>query len=699
MNLLTTNGVKIYNVSAGKSLPEWLSENKREELRKNKEFNQRIELIQDFSFETSSQRVRISQDGQYIMATGIYPPQFKVFELSQLSQKVSRNLDCNVVTFEMLSDDYSKPVFLRDDRYIEFHAKFGSYFKTRIPKLGRDMTYHKPSCDLYITASDTEVYRLNLEEGRFLAPLTTHLNGGINVIAQNPVHQLMMLGGENGFIECWDPRVRTMVSTINAAAALPDYNSADEDSEPISITAGKFGPDGLLLGLGTSNGGVLMYDIRSASPSMIKMHQYQLPINSINFHISGDGTQRIMSSDAKIFKSFEKDTGKIHMVLEPKNPITDVVVTNGSGLLLMPGNTQKIQTYYVPALGAAPRWCSFLDNLTEELEEDKQLVYEDYKFITRDEVAKLDIENLIGTGYLKAYMHGYFIHIKLYNKVVMSKNPTNYEDLRKQQIKDKLAEKNQTRISLTKKPTSSSSTTINKPAVNAKLAERLAAQYEIQKQDSHKPMDAEITQSSSSDPRFKAMFENRDFEQDEGSEAFLRVNPRSKISKLDKHIQDNFDKVDFDDEDSDDDNDDDDDDQDNYKNKNRNSDSEDSDDDDDYDEDDIKIKSNPITNKRKELQKEQIKSKKPIKMYEIKTGHSLPSLNGKESGKQQILKSAPFSVRVGKEIKKATGLDDKDEKDGTKITKKDNGDLEIAFIPSASKKNLNNKSKKVVKKK
>ncbi|KAK5582323.1 hypothetical protein RB653_003906 [Dictyostelium firmibasis] len=692
MNLLTTNGVKIYNVSAGKSLPEWLSENKREELRKNKEFNQRIELIQDFSFETSSQRVRISQDGQYIMATGIYPPQFKVFELSQLSQKVSRNLDCNVVTFEMLSEDYSKPVFLRDDRYIEFHAKFGSYFKTRIPKLGRDMTYHKPSCDLFITASDTDVYRLNLEEGRFLAPLSTHLNGGINVIAQNPVHQLMMLGGENGFIECWDPRVRTMVSTINAAAALPDYNSADEDSEPISITAGKFGPDGLLLGLGTSNGGVLMYDIRSASPSMIKMHQYQLPINSINFHISGDGTQRIMSSDAKIFKSFEKDTGKIHMVLEPKKPITDVVVTNGSGLLLMPGNTQKIQTYYVPALGAAPRWCSFLDNLTEELEEDKQLVYEDYKFITRDEVAKLDIENLIGTGYLKAYMHGFFIHIKLYNKVVMSKNPTSYEDLRKQQIKDKLAEKNQTRISLTKKPTGSSlsSTSIPKPLVNSKLAERLAAQYEIQKQDIHKPMDAEITKSSSSDTRFGAMFHNKDFQQDEDSEAFLRVNPRSKISKLDKHIQENFDKVDFDDEDSDDDDDDD-----NYKNKN--SDSEDSD---DYDEDDIKIKSNSATIKRRELQKEQLKSKKPIKMYEIKTGHTLPSLNGKESGKQQILKNAPFNVRVGKEIKKATGLDDKDEKDGTKITKNDNGDLEIAFIPSASKKNLNNnKSKKVVKKK
>lgn len=33
------------------------------------------------------------------------------------------------------------------------------------------------------------------------------------------------------------------------------------------------------------------------------------------------------------------------------------------------------------------RWCSFLDNLTEELEESKQTaIYDDYKFVTRDEL-------------------------------------------------------------------------------------------------------------------------------------------------------------------------------------------------------------------------------------------------------------------------------------------------------------------------
>ena len=38
------------------------------------------------------------------------------------------------------------------------------------------------------------------------------------------------------------------------------------------------------------------------------------------------------------------------------------------------------QVYYLPSLGAAPSWCSFLDALTEELEAKKtDEVYDDYK--------------------------------------------------------------------------------------------------------------------------------------------------------------------------------------------------------------------------------------------------------------------------------------------------------------------------------
>ncbi len=48
------------------------------------------------------------------------------------------------------------------------------------------------------------------------------------------------------------------------------------------------------------------------------------------------------------------------------------------------------QVFYVPSLGPAPRWASFLDSLTEELEESRTAtVYDDYKFITKEELFEL----------------------------------------------------------------------------------------------------------------------------------------------------------------------------------------------------------------------------------------------------------------------------------------------------------------------
>lgn len=64
--------------------------------------------------------------------------------------------------------------------------------------------------------------------------------------------------------------------------------------------------------------------------------------------------------------------------------------------LAMPLSQKKLDCGYVltllflQVLGPAPKWCSFLDNLTEELEENPETtVYDDYKFVTRK-----DLENL-----------------------------------------------------------------------------------------------------------------------------------------------------------------------------------------------------------------------------------------------------------------------------------------------------------------
>lgn len=55
-----------------------------------------------------STSVRISPDGQYVLSTGIYKPRVRCYETDNLSMKFERCFDSEVVTFEILSDDYSK---------------------------------------------------------------------------------------------------------------------------------------------------------------------------------------------------------------------------------------------------------------------------------------------------------------------------------------------------------------------------------------------------------------------------------------------------------------------------------------------------------------------------------------------------------------------------------------------------------------
>lgn len=101
----------------------------------------------------------MSADGQFLAVTGIHPPQVKVFELNQLALKFERHLLSEVIDFQIISEDYSKMVFACVDRSIVFHAKFGGYFKARVPKAPRDLAYLPASCDAVVVGSAPEVYR------------------------------------------------------------------------------------------------------------------------------------------------------------------------------------------------------------------------------------------------------------------------------------------------------------------------------------------------------------------------------------------------------------------------------------------------------------------------------------------------------------------------------------------------------------
>jgi ribosome biogenesis protein ENP2 len=59
----------------------------------------------------------------------------------------------------------------------------------------------------------------------------------------------------------------------------------------------------------------------------------------------------------------------------------------GSGMLMTANEGIQMATYYIPQLGPAPRWASFLENITEEMEDQSvRTIYEDFKFVERSEL-------------------------------------------------------------------------------------------------------------------------------------------------------------------------------------------------------------------------------------------------------------------------------------------------------------------------
>uniref|UniRef100_A0A8C1SB28 Nucleolar protein 10 n=1 Tax=Cyprinus carpio TaxID=7962 RepID=A0A8C1SB28_CYPCA len=471
-----------------------------------------IELIQDFEMPTVCTSIRVSRDGQFILAAGTYKPRVRCYDTYQLSLKFERCLESDVVTFDILSEDYSKLVFLHIDRYVEFHSQHGHYYKTRIPKFGRDFSYHYPSCDLYFVGASSEVFRLNLEQGRFLNSLQTDA-AEINVCDINPVHQLFAAGTLEGRVDCWDPRVRSRVAVLDCAlSSLP------------SVSALKFNGS-LGMAVGTSTGQVLVYDLRSSRPLLVKDHYYGLPIKSLHFH---DQLDLVLSADSKIIKMWNKDNGKVFSSIEPQANINDVCLYPGSGMLFTANEDPKMNTFYIPALGPAPRWCSFLDNLTEELEENPEsTIYDDYKFVTRKDLENLGLTHLIGSPLLRAYMHGFFMDIRLYHKVKTMANPFAYEEYRKDRIRQKIEESRTQRVQLKKLP-----------KVNKELAMKLMEESELPTRKKKKKGNVD---NLLSDDRFKVMFENPDYQVDERSEEFRLLNPivskvgekrRQKLSQL-----------------------------------------------------------------------------------------------------------------------------------------------------------------------
>ncbi|KAG9003543.1 hypothetical protein FRB94_003063 [Tulasnella sp. JGI-2019a] len=572
--------IKVYTVNgaapgSASSLPDWLtrrralkSQGKRRTTKE--EVESSIDLIQDFEFPQASNRIKTTRDGHHAFATGIYKPRMRVYDLDQLTLKFERHTNGTNVDFTILSDDWTKTLHLQDDRMIEFHGQSGLYYTTRIPRQGRALAYHYPSCDALFGCVGNEVFRLNLDQGRFLNPLALSQEiEGVNCIDVNPVHQLLSFGTQShgdGTVEFWDPRSRSALGSLQLPRSVifPMGTNASTDLELMSIvdlevTALSSRSDGLSLAVGTSSGHTLLYDLRSPRYFAIKDQGYGLPIKNVSWveggaKMAGDGL--VVSADRKVIKIWDRNTPSENFAsITPATDINHVHHVPGSGLVMVANEGIRMTSYYIPQLGPAPRWCSFLDHITEEMEEQTaRTVYEDFKFVERTELHNLGLDHLVGTPALKPYMHGYFLSLKLYDAARMITNPFAYSEHREKLVQQKVEKLAESRIRSTK---------IHLPKVNQALAAKLQKDHEKrtrivdklrkkeeaaaeeegaegedadedgmdrkQKRKQTKHEKKELAKASRpnllEDDRFKEMFENPEFEVDVDSREYGLLNP------------------------------------------------------------------------------------------------------------------------------------------------------------------------------
>ncbi|KAF6775263.1 Ribosome biogenesis protein ENP2 [Paragonimus kellicotti] len=422
MNVFKLNGIKVYNLTANRALPEWASRSeKKRKFSQDSGLSKHLELIQELEMPDSATYITCSPDSQYLFTLGRYKPRVRCYELENLSLKFDRCVDCLPYRMEILSDDYSKFALLEEERWVDVHATGGHFFKFRIPRPGVDISYSPFTCDLFVASSRSAIYRMNLGEGRFNTPLvSSKLEGtahGFTACAYCKEHSLLLGASTLGRVDGWDARTGECVFGMNVSEFAPisedAYDTLIDVKRRAGVTCVKY-KDPLNIALGTSDGMVYIYDLRqNRKPWHTRDTEFRKPVKTVEFH-----EDKLISLLPHCLKIWYIDTGKVFVGFDTGRAECNWMHHfPNSGLLMIAMESPKISTFFVPLLGEAPAWCSHLDQLVLECEPDVTTMYDGYKFLTRQQLAELGMLELVGTQFLRAYMHGYFVSIRLYNKV------------------------------------------------------------------------------------------------------------------------------------------------------------------------------------------------------------------------------------------------------------------------------------------
>lgn len=389
------------------------------------------------------------------------------------------------------------------------------------------------------------------------------LQGGISTGSVNTAaiaeesHNLLAFGTSLGTVEFWDARSRARIGVLQAPVQSDPIDGRQE------ITALEFHRSGLNLATGSSTGLIHLYDLRSPKPILKKDQGYGYPIHDLIYLTPSSQSRgqssdpHILSADKRIIKIWDTRDGTPWTSVEPAVDLNSVAWCKDSGMLLTANEGRQQHAFFIPQLGPAPKWCSFLDNLVEEMAEDPNdpnayttqragEVYDNYKFLTLKQLESLNLAHLVGTTtLLRPYMHGYFVAQRLYEEAKMIADPFVWEEQRAKRVREKIESERESRIRGNKKVTMK---------VNKRLAEKILEREEknerrkakrvlkrggdddalVEKADAsavlHGPEPVEETEAPLgtgllADPRFAKLFADEDYAIDETSREFQSLNP------------------------------------------------------------------------------------------------------------------------------------------------------------------------------
>ena len=398
-------------------------------------------------------------------------------------------------------------------------------------------------------------YEIDIGDDEALDAGDATLQGGVDTGSVNTAaiaedsHNLLAFGTSLGTVEFWDPRSRGRVGILQSTSQFDSLNGRQE------ITALEFDVSGLSLATGSSTGLISLYDLRSPLPTLKKDQGYGYPIHTLIFLDSSarirsqTAEPKVLSADKRIIKIWNAQDGSPWTSVEPAVDINSVAWCKDSGMLLTANEGRQQHSFHIPQLGPAPKWCSFLDNLVEEMAEDPNDpnafsgqkigdVYDNYKFLTLTQLEALNLSHLVGTtSLLRPYMHGYFVAQRLYEEAKMIADPFVWEEQRNKRVKEKIDAERESRIRGNKKVEAKVNKRLaEKIMARAETSERRRAQRVIEKGSDDDVVEdtPKVVYEGSSrrdllvDPRFARLFEDEDFAIDEKSKEFQSLNPSTK---------------------------------------------------------------------------------------------------------------------------------------------------------------------------